>query len=163
MTKDDMEYEQLSSQIAELRGQLSAMVGGMRRIEEAVAQIVSMDKTIAELVIKQNANENKFREMDHDIKNVDQRRQTGYEVLDTRMGAWGEKHTTFTATTNGALIALKVFSGVVAALLMAAATWAYNQIDNNTRINAQQEYQLATLRQELAEAKATINRINGIK
>jgi hypothetical protein len=139
--------DELAVKLAQMEGFLQGVGESVKRIEGAIDKVIAIDRTVAEHAIRFESQGREIRDLGHDIKSCQNQHTLAAELQGKRT----DKLEDDANQVRGVLLAMKIFSGVVAALLTVCAGWVYNRAELNYTTNNAQAYEIANLRRELTQ------------
>lgn len=140
-----MTNDELAVKLAQMEGFLQGVGESVKRIEAAVDKVIAIDRAVAEHAIRFESQGREIRDLGHDIKNCQQQHVVSAELQSKRT----DKLEDDANQVRGVLLAMKIFSGVMASLLMVCAGWVYNRAELNYTVNNAQAHEIADLRREV--------------
>jgi len=143
---ESMSAEQdLAVQMAALREQMKNMASSVEAIKISVAQIVPLDKTIAELSIHKDSTQ---RDLDllwqrHDQgKERDDKLKTDIDNVDTKIEA-------FQNSFNGGMKVFLTMFGLVQACIMGSVIWVFTHVNDADMVNMLQDQRIQQIEQQM--------------
>lgn len=149
MTNDD-----LAAKLGHMEGFLKGLGESVKRIEAAVDKVIALDRSVAEHAIRFESQQREIRGLEHDIKNCQHSHRLASELQGKRV----EKLEEDANKVRGVLLAMKIFSGVVVALLTVCAGWVYNRAELNYVTNTAQAYEIANLQREMIQLQKELGK-----
>lgn len=149
MTNDD-----LAAKLAHMEGFLKGLGESVKRIEGAIDKVIIIDRTVAEHAIRFESQGRELRDLGHDIKGCQQQHSLASELQSKRT----EKLEVDANQVRGAVSAMRIFSGFAVFLVMTCVGWAYSRIEENSKLNAAQAYEIADLRREVAQLQKRVEK-----
>lgn len=143
-----MEHEWMNK-LANVEGQLSVMAGSMQRIEDQLDRVVSLDRSMAEVVLRQSHTADA---LDHIRRRVDENRAIQHEAdnaIASKIETVAAASSRFENRVQGALYVVVMLIGLVGGL----GGWILNRVDGNTQSNALQQQRLERLERDLETLK----------
>ncbi|HEV2612549.1 MAG TPA: hypothetical protein VGU61_19965 [Noviherbaspirillum sp.] len=122
-----MTNEEIHAEIGAVKGLIQAMADRFNRMEKSIDSVVSLDKAVGEQAIRHDNQQREIRELAHDIKNCQQHHILQNTATATRVSTLEEKAN----KVQGAIFAMKVFSGFVSMVLVFSSKWAYDRIETD--------------------------------
>ena len=147
MTNDD-----LAAKLAHMEGFLKGLGESVKRIEGAIDKVIIIDRTVAEHAIRFESQGREIRDLGHDIKGCQQQHSLAAELQSKRT----DKLEDDANKVFGAVAAMRIFSGFAAVFVMSATGWAYSRIEENSKLNAAQAYEIADLRREVVQLQKQV-------
>lgn len=139
--------DDLQIKLASMEGQLAVVAPSLQRIEEQLQRLVMLDKTVAELAVRQS---HSVDAISHIRERIDENRTqqvSAHTALTARVEETARSSARFENRISGALY-------VVMSLLAVAATcggWLLNRVDEMSKTNAVQENRLASLERDMTK------------
>ena len=144
-----MTNDELAVKLGSVEGILQGMAERFIRMESAIDSIVSLDKAVAAQSYKHDAQQKEIRDLAHDIKNCQHQHILQSKTLQDRI----EKLEADRNKMQGAVVALKLFSGFASLVIVTCGTWVYNRAEGNRDINIKQEYRIEDISREITDLK----------
>lgn len=144
-----MSPDDLNLKLATLEGHMSGLTDAMRRIEEQLQKLVTLDRTVAEIMVRQTHTGDALT---HVRTRIEENRSAGEQAavrLHERVDTVTQAATAFHARVTGALYVLVALLGVITG----GAGWVLLRVDENTRVNAVQEQRLQRLEDDLKQLR----------
>lgn len=154
-----MPDENLAIELAQLREQMKSMAASVEEIRISVTQIMTLDKTIGEIGVRnahvdkelstmwKRIDEHRTWVQDHDAQALNQRQTIQQEV--TRVEG------KFDAVVNrgrGALWLAGISFTFVNGCIAAAVLWTFNHVSEGDRVNSVQQYRIEQLEKKVNQA-----------
>lgn len=137
--------QDLAVQMAALREQMKNMASSVEAIKVSVAQIVPLDKTIAELGIHKDSTQ---RDLDllwqrHDQgKERDEKLKTDIDTVDSKIEA-------FQNSFNGGMKVFLTMFGLVQACIMGSVIWVFTHVNDADMVNRLQDQRIQQIEQQM--------------
>ena len=142
-----MADENLAVELAQLREQMKAIAENVETIKTSVAQIMQLDRTIAEMGVRNDhidkevatmwsrIDSHKAWEQSHDHESLEVRQRIADSItkVDAKVEAVVNKG-------RGALWALGISFSVVQAVVAASIIWAFSHVSEADSVNTVQQY-----------------------
>jgi hypothetical protein len=139
--------QDLAVQIAALREQMKNMASSVETIKVSVAQIIPLDKTIAELSIYKDSTQ---RDIDllwqrHDqSKDRDDKLKTDIDNVDIKIEA-------FQNSFNGGMKVFLTMFGIVQACIMGSVIWVFTHVNDADMVNRLQDQRIQQIEIQIKE------------
>ena len=140
-----MTNDELAAKLGHMEGFLQGVGESVKRIEGAIDKVIAIDRTVAEHAVRFEAQGREIRDLGHDIKNCQNQHSLAADLQSKRTNKLEDDAN----QVRGVLLAMKIFSGVVVALVTLCAGWVYNRAELNYTVNNNQAFELANLRREV--------------
>ena len=141
--------QDLAVQMAALREQMKNMASSVEAIKISVAQIVPLDKTIAELSIHKDSTQ---RDLDllwtrHDqCKERDDKLKVDIDGVDSKIEA-------FQNSFNGGMKVFLAMFGIVQACIMGSVIWVFTHVNDADMVNKLQDQRIQQIEQQMKEPR----------
>lgn len=155
-----MEQLDIGVELATLKGQLSTLMGSLQRIEEAVSQIISIDKSVNTMQMQIQHFDKELTEHAHNIKSLMQLVRSQNDLMLVRVNDIDREFRDFKSTTNGVLLMLKLFSGFAAAVIIGIGGWVYTRLDSSTTTNIEQTHRINGVERDMSDLTEVLRRLD---
>lgn len=144
-----MESAQISTEIAGLKGQLTALLSSIKRIEDAMVQIASMDKSLSNIELKQTHLESHLRDIEHNEKNLRQYIASVNDALTFKVDNLSTNYNGLVNRFDGGLRMGKIMYGIAGFIVTVSGAWVYDRAEGNRSLNLKQEQAIALIEKDL--------------
>jgi ABC-type transporter Mla subunit MlaD len=144
-----MPNDDLAVKLSNLEGLITGMSQRFTKLEEAIEKVVSLDRTVAEFVVRHEGTQRELRELANDLRAFAQASKTTNDLLGQRLTATERDYFEFKNKTAGVLLALKVFSGSCATAIILSGSWVYDKVESNRTMNYEQSRDIKELRDQI--------------
>ena len=141
------EDQDVAVAIAQMREQMNGVMGTLEEIKESMAQLISIDRTVAELLIHKDSAkrdiEMLWTRLD-DAKVRDDKLKERIDIVD-------REHEKFVNTFNGGMRVFLTIAGILQASVIGAVIWAFTHIGDADTLNRVQEQRIQVLEQQVRD------------
>lgn len=135
------EQQEFAVELSRLREQIKFVASDIGDIKIAISQIVTLDKTLAELTIHNQTAQ----------KNMDAL-WTKYDELRTKTTTMDHEVKSFVNRFRGGAWALALMGGVVQAAVFGVTMWVFSHVTDNDVVNQLQQHRIERLEKRLEAA-----------
>lgn len=141
--------DDVAIKLSNLEGLMLGMSQRFTRIEEQIDRVITLDRTVAEINVRNEGLQRDLRDLTHELKNMAASNKAAHEVLALHVANLEKAHLEFKNKTSGALLTLKLFSGACAFILVVCGSWVYERAEWNRNTNIEQNHQIEQLKNRL--------------
>lgn len=132
------EQQEFAIELTQLREQIKSVATDIGDIKTAISQIVTLDKTLAELTIHNQTAQ----------KNMDTL-WTKYDELRTKTTTMDHEVKSFVNRFRGGALAIGVMGGAVQAAVFGVTMWVFSHVTDNDIVNRLQQQRIEQLEKRL--------------
>lgn len=132
------EQQEFAIELTQLREQINSVATDIGDIKIAISQIVTLDKTLAELTIHNQTAQ----------KNVDAL-WVNYNELKSKTTTMDHEVKSFVNRFRGGALVLGLMSGAVQAAVFGVTMWVFSHVNDNDIINRLQQQRIEQLEKRL--------------
>ena len=132
------EQQEFAIELTQLREQIKSVATDISDIKTAISQIVTLDKTLAELTIH---NQTAQKNMDALL--------VKYDELKTRTTTMDHDVKSFVNKFRGGALVLGLMGGAVQAVVFGVTMWVFSHVSDNDIVNRLQQQRIEQLEKRL--------------
>lgn len=132
------EQQEFAIELTQLREQIKSVATDISDIKTAISQIVTLDKTLAELTIH---NQTAQKNMDALL--------VKYDELKTRTTTMDHDVKSFVNKFRGGVLVLGLMGGAVQAVVFGVTMWVFSHVSDNDIVNRLQQQRIEQLEKRL--------------
>ena len=132
------EQQEFAIELSQLREQIKFVASDIGDIKTAISQIVTLDKTLAELTIHNQTAQ----------KNMDAL-WTKYDELKTKTTTMDHEVKSFVNRLRGGAWALAIMGGAVQTVVFGVTMWVFSHVSDNDIVNRLQQQRIEQLEKRL--------------
>ena len=132
------EQQEFAIELSQLREQIKFVASDIGDIKTAISQIVTLDKTLAELTIHNQTAQ----------KNMDTL-WTKYDALRTKTTTMDHEVKSFVNRFRGGALVIGVMGGAVQAAVFGVTMWVFSHVTDGDIVNKLQQQRIEQLEQRL--------------
>ena len=132
------EQQEFAIELSQLREQIKFVASDIGDIKTAISQIVTLDKTLAELTIHNQTAQ----------KNMDTL-WTKYDELKTKTTTMDHEVESFVNRFRGGALVIGVMGGAVQAAVFGVTMWVFSHVADNDIVNKLQQQRIEQLEKRL--------------
>lgn len=132
------EQQEFAIELTQLREQIKSVASDIGDIKTAISQIVTLDKTLAELTIHNQMTQ----------KNMDTL-WTKYDELKTKTATMDHEVKSFVNRFRGGALVMGVMGGAVQTAVFGVTMWVFSHVNDNDIINKLQQQRIEQLEKRL--------------
>ena len=133
--------------IASLQEQMNGVMGTLEEIKESMAQLISIDRTVAELLIHKDSAK---RDIEMLWVRHDEAKARD-DKLKERIDEVDRGHEKFVNTFNGGMRVFLAIAGILQASIIGSVIWAFTHIGDGDTLNRVQEQRIQVLEQQVRD------------
>ena len=132
------EQQEFAIELSQLREQIKFVASDIGDIKTAISQIVTLDKTLAELTIHNQTTQ----------KNMDAL-WTKYDELKTKTTTMDHDVESFVNKFRGGALVMALMGGAVQAAVFGVTMWVFSHVSDNDIVNKLQQQRIEQLEKRL--------------
>lgn len=136
--------------LAQVEVKLQSVVAIVERIESFIERFVSIDRTIAELVIQHSHTQEKIADLRNSVAAGNQAHRAAIDALSARVEGAVDRGNALENKSSGALKIVSWFCGLATAAMIGCGSWVFQTASDSAKVNAVQQERIERLERDLS-------------